>query len=32
MGGTAQWLADFQRAEFARWGEVVRRANITAES
>ncbi len=32
MGGTAQWLADFQRAEFTRWGEVVRRANITAES
>jgi tripartite-type tricarboxylate transporter receptor subunit TctC len=32
MGGTPEELARFQQAEFARWGEVVRRANITADS
>ncbi len=32
MGGTPEELARFQQAEFLRWGEVVRRANITADS
>lgn len=32
MGGSPEDLASFQRAELARWGEVVRRANITADS
>ncbi|UPY37958.1 tripartite tricarboxylate transporter substrate-binding protein [Sediminicoccus sp. KRV36] len=32
MGGSAEELASFQRAELDRWREVVRRANITADS
>jgi tripartite-type tricarboxylate transporter receptor subunit TctC len=32
MGGSPEDLASFQRAEFERWREVVRRANITADS
>ena len=32
MGGTPEDLANFQRAEFARWREVIRRANITVDS
>ena len=31
MGGSPEDLASFQRAEFERWREVVRRANITAD-
>jgi tripartite-type tricarboxylate transporter receptor subunit TctC len=31
MGGTPAELAAFQRREFDRWGEVVRRARMTAE-
>ena len=32
MGGSAEELASFQRLELERWREVVRRANITADS
>jgi tripartite-type tricarboxylate transporter receptor subunit TctC len=32
MGGSPEDLASFQRAEFDRWREVVRQANITADS
>jgi tripartite-type tricarboxylate transporter receptor subunit TctC len=32
MGGSPEDLATFQRAELDRWREVVRRANITADS
>lgn len=32
MGGSAEELASFQRMELDRWREVVRRANITADS
>lgn len=32
MGGSPDALASFQRAELERWREVVRRANITADS
>jgi tripartite-type tricarboxylate transporter receptor subunit TctC len=32
MGGSPEDLANFQRAELERWREVVRRANITADS
>ena len=32
MGGTPEELASFQRAELDRWREVIRRANITADS
>lgn len=32
MGGSPEELATFQRAELDRWREVVRRANITADS
>ncbi len=31
MGGSPEELASFQRVEFERWREVVRRANITAD-
>jgi tripartite-type tricarboxylate transporter receptor subunit TctC len=31
MGGTAAELAAFQRRELDRWGEVARRARMTAE-
>jgi hypothetical protein len=32
MGSSLEDLASFQRAERAGWGEVVRRASITADS
>lgn len=32
MGGSPEDLANFQRAELDRWREVIRRANITADS
>lgn len=32
MGGSPEDLASFQRAELDRWREVIRRANITADS
>ncbi|WPB84731.1 Bug family tripartite tricarboxylate transporter substrate binding protein [Sediminicoccus rosea] len=32
MGGSPEDLANFQRAELSRWREVIRRANITADS
>ena len=32
MGGSPEDLANFQRAELNRWREVIRRANITADS
>jgi tripartite-type tricarboxylate transporter receptor subunit TctC len=32
MGGSPEDLASFQRAELERWREVIRRANITADS
>lgn len=31
IGGTAAELLDFQRREFDRWGELVRRTRMTAE-
>jgi hypothetical protein len=32
MGGSPEDLASFQRAQLERWGQVVRRASITADS